>query len=360
MRSILHILLLLFFCSCCKESFRISGKIDKPLKSQQAELIEPDSKKGEFLLSAPLTPDGSFEIKGEIIPGKVVTLELGKDHIRLPIYLENKPYIITEKDGAYYVISTDTLARQNQYAAFLARQQHLDHEYQELGQIYCGIENVLEKARMSEELDMKAKEKNELILAGLKEFAGTEIALQILNDILYYCETDFQFFTQAIQTLGPPLPDSKLQEKINKVYEKYKAAQLTGQAPDFELPDASGKKISLSSFKGKFVLLDFWASWCAPCRKKNKVLNKHYNELTNIGLEMISISLDDNKELWLEAIKNDNIRWTQLADLSGFQASEIRKAYRVEQVPTVYLINKEGHIVSTNPEFEEILKILQP
>ena len=361
MRKILYLLLCLpLFFSSCSKTFKVKGKFDKDMRSQSLELIEPNCKGGDFLLSVPLNSDGSFELKGEIAPGKVGFIEARKDYIRLPIYLENETYMLTENDGQYYLLSQNPESLQNRYVEFLSKYHRMTREYEKMGQNYCEQEDILEKANLSAQLDKKFKERNEMLLEGIAEFSGTEIALNVLNEILFYCEVDYKYFTRCIEQLGTNIPDSKMKTRIFEAYEKCKAKQLTGLAPDFELPDTKGKKIRLSDFRGNYVLLDFCASWCAPCRKKNKELNKHYDELKENDLVMISISLDDNADQWKEAVKTDSIRWLQIADLKGFQASEVRKAYKVEQVPSVFLIDKSGNIRSSNPEIEEIISLIAP
>lgn len=191
----------------------------------------------------------------------------------------------------------------------------------------------------------------------MQEFAGTEIAQYILYKMLYYYGQDYRAFTEAIEMLGEPIPDSRMKETILSAYENLKSAQLTGKAPEFTLTDKNGKQVSLAEFRNKYVLVDFWASWCAPCREKNRELNKYYPQLQQQGIEVISISLDDNKAQWLKAVQEDGISWTQLADLDGFKRSKVRQAYKVEQVPTVYLIDLAGNVVCKGPTMKELEKL---
>lgn len=138
--------------------------------------------------------------------------------------------------------------------------------------------------------------RNDRIIQGIKDFSGTEIALNIINEVLYFCEVDYRFFTRAMEALGDSVPEGDLKNKVVEAYEQAKKRQLTGNAPSFSLPDVNGKIHRLEDFKGKYLLIDFWASWCAPCRAKNKELNKHYRELKDMGLNVVSVSLDNDRE----------------------------------------------------------------
>jgi peroxiredoxin len=115
------------------------------------------------------------------------------------------------------------------------------------------------------------------------------------------------------------------------------------EAPPITLPNTQDSMISLASFKGKVVLLDFWASWCGPCRRSNPKLVKLYKEFKNQGFEIVAISLDQGKMAWLDAIKQDGLPYTQLIDSRGSK-SEVADSYGIYQIPTQFLIDKEGKL----------------
>lgn len=154
--------------------------------------------------------------------------------------------------------------------------------------------------------------------------------------------------------------DNLLYQKIMEDKEQKSKLQLIGKsAPNFQLNTPNGKFITLSSFKGKYILLDFWASWCKPCRKANKHLKKIYHKYKGEKFEIISISMDNDKKLWTNAIQKDQINWTSVSDLEGFKNSEIRKKYHVKQLPTTFLLNKEGGVINQNMKIEELKKELE-
>jgi peroxiredoxin len=153
-----------------------------------------------------------------------------------------------------------------------------------------------------------------------------------------------------------------VRNKLGKAYEDWKAqsavTSLGVKAADFTQNDVNGQPVSLSSFKGKYVLIDFWASWCKPCRAENPSVVKAYQTYKDKGFTVLGISLDTDvqKADWLEAIQKDGLTWTQLSDLKSPNA--VAQLYGVQSIPKNFLVDPNGVIVAKNLRGEELIKKL--
>lgn len=164
---------------------------------------------------------------------------------------------------------------------------------------------------------------------------------------------DVALLEKRLNTLDASALQNRYANGVRTVIENGKIGAVGTKALDFTQTDTSGKKITLSQFKGKYVLLDFWASWCRPCRMENPNVVAAYNQYKNKNFTILSVSLDQDKDNWLNAIKADHLTWTHVSDLQ-FWSNEAAKLYRVESIPQNYLIDPNGTIIAKNLRGDEL------
>lgn len=165
---------------------------------------------------------------------------------------------------------------------------------------------------------------------------------------------------EVFDNMEKRFPESHLVKTMMEEYKKltseesnHAAVGLGQTAPEIKLPDPNGKEIALSSLRGKYVLVDFWASWCAPCRAENPNVVKAYQQYKDKNFTIFSVSLDQKKEVWVKAIKDDGLTWNHVSDLK-FWDSEPAKAYGVEAIPANFLLDPAGKIIAMNLRGEDL------
>ena len=163
-----------------------------------------------------------------------------------------------------------------------------------------------------------------------------------IEENLIFWETIYNNYTEEFKD------NSYFKNFENKLI-KIKSISIGSVAPDIILNDTSGVPISLASLRGKYVLLDFWAAWCRPCREENPNIVENYNNYKSYGFDVYQVSLDRTKEDWVRGIKQDKLPWINVSDLKYYQ-SEAAELYNVDRIPSAFLLDPDGKIIAKHTD----------
>lgn len=264
--------------------------------------------------------------------------------------------ILGNRNAEVEVVSGMEQKIMNQYKALI---RPIEEKYEALSTRYMEAEKKKEtktKETLMEEMSKTFQEKEKAAINFLNSNPQNFVSVVIASELLLYQYEDLKNLYEKLDTIS--YADSYYFRSFKKKYQEVADKWIQGKAAiDFTTTDINGKQVKLSDFRGKYVLLDFWASWCAPCRKKAKELRAVADQLRKKNIVMFSISMDDRRDLWEKATKEDNIDWTNTSELKKFKENKIATDYKVTQLPTLFLLNPEGVIIKQSPSIEELLKM---
>ena len=184
----------------------------------------------------------------------------------------------------------------------------------------------------------------------------------LMNEL--YTRLEPEEFIELFEGMDKTIQDTKYGKAASRYIASVKAKQAaeSGEAVEFSQEDMNGKQVKLSSFRGKYVLVDFWASWCSPCRQENPNVVKAFEKYKDKNFTVLGVSLDNNRDRWVNAVKQDNLAWTQVSDLKGW-GNQVAQLYQINSIPANLLIDPKGKIIARNlrgkaleSKLEQVLK----
>ena len=326
-----------------QEGFRIAGKTEAP--DGKIYLVTPALGGADTLGVADMV-GGVFLLTGKVATPCVAFVTTADGKGRFPIMLENTDFKVTMGKIGLLIEGGKDQQLYNEYQEMNVNSAREIAKMESEYKVAMGIQNQMKMKALQEQMKKYMRENQETVFAWMKEHGNSYVVAFIMASVAQ--KLNYDGLKLLYDYLGPDARASFYGQVLEAKMQMQKKVAVGEIAPNFTVVTPEGKTVSLYDIKGKVKLIDFWASWCKPCRAENKNVTAIYKKYHKKGLEIFGVSMDKDAAAWKQAIADDGLVWYHGSDLKGMKQSPVAQLYGVTAIPHTLLLDENNRIVAKN------------
>ncbi|MBO9617560.1 MAG: AhpC/TSA family protein [Niabella sp.] len=340
-------LILLFPVAALAQKLTLSGTVEG--MPDNTKIILLDLEKSSAVLAQTTSKSGSFVLNSKVDGPSILGLMAG-DSLKTALFLGNDDVKVAgkmqQKMDDWKFTGSKT---QDDFSEF---QNIFVPKFEQINQLGIAAQSGTGGDSVTNAMKTVTDDIEKSVDAFITKHPASPVSAMVLLSTIGFSD-DVALLDKRAGSLSKDVLTTGIGKQLQKAMEEAHFNAVGTVAADFTQKDAAGKDISLAQFRGKYVLVDFWASWCGPCRRENPNVVKMYNKYKGKNFTVLGVSLDEEKDAWQQAIKKDGLVWTHVSDLKGWE-NAVAQQYRITAIPRNFLIGPDGKILGKDLRGEEL------